>query len=106
MRKIILTVICSGLCLALLVAGFIKLGEYNIKKDVKDHLLKQGYRESDIISITTHFGKLPSFSAGVIFTDEPNITYYYLKDEKGVSQYTNQTREKRLQYKRIKTLRK
>ncbi|WP_429827560.1 DUF3139 domain-containing protein [Brevibacillus parabrevis] len=52
------------------------LHKYKLKRDVEEYLLMKGYKSSDIISITTHYGKLPSFGARVIFADEPEVRQY------------------------------
>lgn len=46
---------------------------------VNDYLLEQKhYQQSEILSVTGVWnGKLPPFSADVIFADEPEVTYIY-----------------------------
>ncbi|TGV30843.1 DUF3139 domain-containing protein [Mesorhizobium sp. M00.F.Ca.ET.186.01.1.1] len=58
-----------AICAVLLFVGFINFKKYKLKRDVEEYLLMKGYKSSDIISITTHYGKLPSFGARVIFAD-------------------------------------
>lgn len=80
--RFVLTIIL----LIVLSVGYVNLKKYQLKQDVQTYLLSQGYKSSDIQSITTHFAKAPVFSARVVFSDESNIIYYYL-DEDGIRQF-------------------
>lgn len=87
MKKWLIISASVAICAVLLFVGFINFEKYKLKRDVEEYLLMKGYKSSDIISITTHYGKLPSFGARVIFADEPEVMYFYLEDTDGVRQY-------------------
>lgn len=81
----------SILLLFLFIFSYIPLNKYILKKDVRKHLIAQGYSISEIESIDVFFGKAPLFSARVIFSDEKNVVYYYMKDHKKVRQFGTPT---------------
>lgn len=59
----------------------------SLESDVRGYLFKQGYINEEIKSIRTRVGKAPVFSVEVIFMDEPEIIYYYRKDDGKIIQY-------------------
>ncbi|WP_289143065.1 DUF3139 domain-containing protein [uncultured Brevibacillus sp.] len=86
-------IIVSILLIILVVVGFIGFVNfklYRLEKDVQAYLISKGYKNDEIESITTHFAKVPVYSARVIFSDETNVIYYYL-DEDGIRQFGTPT---------------
>lgn len=80
------------ICLIVLfVPSFIVINKYTLKNEVTTYLTNQGYLEDQIASINTYFGKAPLFSARVIFSDEKNIIYYYMKDHDEIRQFGTPT---------------
>lgn len=73
------------------VFSFITFNKYTLKNDVRKHLIDQGYMMNQIESIETYFGKVPVFSARVVFSDENNVTYYYMKDHNKIRQFGTPT---------------
>ncbi|WP_052675726.1 DUF3139 domain-containing protein [Paenibacillus sp. IHBB 10380] len=76
--------------LVVMLFGFVEFKKHSLKVKVQDYLVTKGYKNEEIQSITTYFSKLPPFSAKVIFSDEPEIIYYYMND-KGIRQYGTPT---------------
>lgn len=76
------------LLLLILAVGFagIAVQKDAIHKDVSQHLLERGYKNSDILSISSYRANLGSgvekYHAKVYFTDEPEGDYHYSKDAK------------------------
>ncbi|TPG70518.1 DUF3139 domain-containing protein [Brevibacillus laterosporus] len=79
MRRLLFISITIAL-IVFLVFCFIGINKYSLKNEVAKYLITQGYSKDQITSINTYFGKAPLFSARVIFSDEENIIYYYMKD--------------------------
>jgi hypothetical protein len=77
-RKLMLFVGLFAL-LIILAWGFTEINKLTLKSEVSQHLTKMGYSKDQIASIRTYFGKMPLFSARVVFSDE-NVVYYYRKD--------------------------
>lgn len=72
-------VIVTAIVLAVLPFGYVSYNKWAYAQRVSDFLLEQKhYKQSDIQSITGVWnGKLPPFSADVVFADEPEVVYIY-----------------------------
>ncbi|MFD1175493.1 DUF3139 domain-containing protein [Paenibacillus puldeungensis] len=84
-------VLIIGLVTLLLVFGGAYTGlqiKYNsLEKSLKDFLIsKQGYSESDILSIKAKLSKMPQFPVYVTFADDPNTVYIFT--DRGISDWT------------------
>ncbi|MEC5425286.1 DUF3139 domain-containing protein [Virgibacillus sp. C22-A2] len=66
--------------------GYYQYQNNNLEKDTYTYLTEKGYNDDDILSIETKLEKLSLFTAEVIFTNEPNVTYQYKKDNKQIIQ--------------------
>jgi hypothetical protein len=88
MKKIIILIICLVIVASGFFVAFINLEKKQLKADVEEYLLQRGYKNSDITSINTYFGKMPFFSAKVIFNDEEQVEYFYLKDKGQIKQFS------------------
>lgn len=65
----------------------IQLKINHLKEGLTDYLVhQQNVEASNILSIDTKIGKLPTFPMYVIFKDEPDKTYTYT--DRGVGQWT------------------
>lgn len=65
--------------LVLLPFGYVQYNKMAYAQRVSDYLLEQKHhKQSEILSVTGVWnGKLPPFSADVVFADEPEVVYIY-----------------------------
>lgn len=57
-----------------------------LENETYDCLLKKGYEDTEILDVKFTLKKLSLFTVEVIFTDEPEITYQYKKENKQIIQ--------------------
>ncbi|MEO2208148.1 DUF3139 domain-containing protein [Paenibacillus pabuli] len=88
MKKIFLITFGLVILVSLLLILFVNLEKKQLKTEVNNYLLQNGYKTSDIASINTFFGRMPFFSARVVFKDEENVEYFYLKDSGEIKQFS------------------
>ncbi|WP_339240587.1 DUF3139 domain-containing protein [Paenibacillus sp. FSL R5-0517] len=88
MKKYLLITLCIVILVSLLLILFVNLEKKQLKTEVNDYLLQTGYKNSDITSIKTFFGRMPYFSARVVFKDEENVEYFYVKDSGEIKQFS------------------
>ncbi|MFD1885731.1 DUF3139 domain-containing protein [Paenibacillus wenxiniae] len=93
MKRKILFLATFVLIIIVTLYGHIQLMKHMHTKDVEAYLEQKGYSASDILSIETDFSKAPAYNTRVIFKDEPTVTYYYLKNDAGVRQYSTPSSE-------------
>lgn len=68
----------------ILMFAYIQYQLASLEKATYEHLIgRQGYAESDILHLDTKLKFLSLYTAEVVFTDEPDITYDYKRNEKG-----------------------
>ncbi|OMF08463.1 hypothetical protein BK127_28735 [Paenibacillus sp. FSL H7-0331] len=66
------------LVLSLSIYGYIEFQVNRLEKDLKNYLINEKqYKDSDIVSIEGHYGKMPKYAINVVFKDEPNNVYIY-----------------------------
>ncbi|WP_202076533.1 DUF3139 domain-containing protein [Caldalkalibacillus salinus] len=78
-KRIILIVIVTFVTIMIIAPFlFIEYQHYNIEKKVTAHLLDdKDYNQEEFEITKTTIGKLPLYSANVVFKDEPEIIYIY-----------------------------
>ncbi|MEY9096551.1 DUF3139 domain-containing protein [Paenibacillus sp. RC84] len=81
-----------GFLVVLIVVGAtvfvtMKIKANELKKEVQIHLKNKGYKESDLKNVEGKISKTPQYVARVTFNDEPDIVYFYTKNEQGITQY-------------------
>ena len=86
-RILFIRIALVAILIAFVVYVIFTYQKYSLKNSVEEHLISEGYLKDEIVSITTHVGKLPVFSARVIFADEKDTTYYYRRDNNEVMQF-------------------
>ncbi|MFC9778819.1 DUF3139 domain-containing protein [Paenibacillus chitinolyticus] len=78
----------GGICLVLIVIvvfSVIRTNEKNLENEFRNYLVKEKkYSENDIAHISSRFGKMPKYGVFVIFKDEPEVTYSYVKKDKWI----------------------
>lgn len=68
----------------ILMFAYIQYQLASLEKATYEHLIdRQGYAESDILHLDTKLKFLSLYTAEVVFTDEPDITYDYKRNQKG-----------------------
>lgn len=67
---------------------WIKLTLYHLEKDTLSYLVEEkDYQKADISRLKGQFAKLPTFSVHVTFKNEPQMIYYYMRDNGKIVQY-------------------
>lgn len=69
-----------------IIYNYIQYKHHTTEKETYSYLLAHGYKDQDILSITSKIKKLSLFTSEVIFSDEPNIAYDYKVKNKTVTQ--------------------
>ena len=61
--------------------GYVEIKKWSDARQVTAWLIRdQGYAKDDLLKVRGKFGKLPTFSVGVVFRDEPHVEYWYRLD--------------------------
>ncbi|WP_202080526.1 DUF3139 domain-containing protein [Caldalkalibacillus salinus] len=77
-RTMLIAIVAFVTIMTLAPYLFIQYQHYNIEKKVTAYLLNdKEYDQEDFEIVRTDIGKVPRYSADVVFKDEPKIFYIY-----------------------------